>query len=505
MSEPIEGVEFTWPEAPLREASVVILVRERDGNREVFWVRRGDALSFSGGFYAFPGGSVDDADAATPIADAPEGQEAAMVAAIRETFEESGVLLAQGSESLGTARREELRRELLGGASFGEMCAREGLGLEGSRLLSAGRWITPPFSPIRFDARFFLAQVEPDVPTSIIPGELSDGGWIRPEEGLARWDRGAVLLHPPNHHVLATLAGYSVESAIPRLWSPAYVDDGFVAQRIEFQRGIHFLPLRTPTLPPATHTNCYIVGTRELAIVDPGSPYPDEIDRLETFIRQLEIEGRRASCVLLTHHHGDHVGGAVAIGERLGVPVRSSRGTAERVPGISGDIADGETVHLEGPLPLSLQAILTEGHADGHLCFFEPRSRAVLAGDMVAGGSTIVIDPPEGRMGDYLKSLKRLEELKPSTLYPAHGFPIADGPAKLEEYLRHREARMEQLRAAVEEGISAIGPLVERVYDDTPEFLHPVAERSALASLIELEARGIVQRVQGAWTPVETA
>lgn len=501
MSEAIEGFSYTPPPAKFRDSAVVVLVRRQEGpGREVFWVRRGEKLTFSGGFYAFPGGKVDKADASTPIEHCPPGEEALRVCAIRETFEEAGVLLARGADRLAPERLDALRRELLAGAPFAELLARHDLVLDARALFPAGRWLTPPISPVRFDARMYLAYAPEGQEATVIPGELSDGGWIQPADALARWEAGTALLHPPNHHALATLAGFAPEAAIPRLRHPPFVGDDHVVDRIEFQRGIHLLAMRTPTLPPAQHTNCWVVGTGEIALIDPGSPWEEEQALFERQVRELVAEGRKPKCVLVTHHHGDHVGAAVEMGRRLGIPVWGSAETARRVKGVEGRLADGDAVELCGPRTMRLRAVLTEGHADGHLCFLEEETRAVFAGDMVAGGSTIVIDPPEGDLGRYLASLRRLLELPAGTLYPAHGFPIPDGPAKLAEYLEHREARLEQIRKAVEGGLSTLADIVERVYSDTPTFLHPVAERSALASLIELEKRGQARRTDRGWT-----
>lgn len=502
MSEPLSSIEYKPPPSRIREASAVILVR-RAGTpeREVFWVRRGERVSFSGGFYAFPGGKTDPADAATPIEACKPGQEAAYVAALRETFEETGILLAKGASGLGPERRHELRLELLGGGSFAALLEREGLRLDARVLLPAGRWMTPDFSPIRFDTRFFLALHPEGQEASVLPGELSDGGWIRPHDALARWEDGSALLHPPNHYAHAALAGFGPEAALPLLRRPPFMNADFVVERIEFQRGILFYPLRTPTLPPARHTNCYVVGTGELVVIDPGSPHPEEQKRLLAALAALQDEGRKVKSILLTHHHADHVGGALDLARRLEVPVWASAATAERVRDVEGCLEDGAVIELAGPLPMRLRCVLTEGHAQGHLCFLDERSGAVFAGDLVAQGSTIVIDPPEGDMGVYLESLKKIRGLSTKTLYPAHGFPIPDGGKLLDDYLLHREARMDAIVSALREAAGALplADIVERVYAETPSFLLPAAERSALASLIELEQRRLVLREGESW------
>ena len=506
MSEHIPSIDFSPPPPRILNAAAVILVRGAEGpEREVFWVRRGERLTFSGGFYAFPGGKVDKADPEVPIEGCRPGAEAFYVAALRETFEESGVLLARGAGRLSAQRLDELRRELLGGGSFAAILEREGLSLDARALQPAGRWMTPDFSPIRFDTRFYLAQLPDGQEASVIPGELSDGGWIRPHDALARWEAGTALLHPPNHFAHATLAGFGPEAALPILRKPPFMDADFVVSRIEFQRGILYYPLRTPTLPPARHTNCYVVGTGELAVIDPGSPYPEEQKRLLAALTALQEEGRKVKCILLTHHHVDHVGGALDLSRRLNVPVWSSASTAERVQGAEGRLEDGMVIHLAGPMPMRLRCMLTEGHAVGHLCFVDEGSGAVIAGDMVAQGSTIIVDPPEGDMGVYLESLRRLRDLPARTLYPSHGFPIPDGAALLDDYLRHREGRMARIADTLRAngGVLSLAAIVETVYAETPSFLHPIAERSALASLIELEKRRLVARRDEGWASTD--
>jgi glyoxylase-like metal-dependent hydrolase (beta-lactamase superfamily II) len=158
-------------------------------------------------------------------------------------------------------------------------------------------------------------------------------------------------------------------------------------------------------------------------------------------------------------------------------------------------IDDGARLELAGPLPIALRAVYTPGHARGHLCFHDERSGALICGDMVSTLSTIIIDPPEGDLGQYLQALERLRQLEPRTLYPAHGLPTQHALEKLDEYLAHRRARAEALAAVLARGARDLTDLVAEVYADVPPLVHVLAARSALASLEWLASAGRVRPV----------
>ncbi len=265
------------------------------------------------------------------------------------------------------------------------------------------------------------------------------------------------------------------------------------------QRGVHVVPLRTPTLPPATHTNCVLLGTgADVVVVDPASPYADEQERLTSL---LSARGATVRAIWLTHHHGDHVGGATALAEALGVPVRAHPATARRLQGhvaVDEDLLHGDVEEWDDGF--AVEALHTPGHARGHLAFRDPATRLVVAGDLVAGQGTIVIDPPEGDMADYLATLGTLVRDGIGAVVPAHGPLIGDGEAKLLEYIAHRMQREEQVAAALagrgDSGGRAID-LVPGVYPEVPGMFHPLAARQVLAHLLKLEAEGKVGRTDG--------
>jgi ribonuclease/clavin/mitogillin len=478
-----------------RDAAAVILL-DRPADPLVYWVRRHPSMAFQGNFQAFPGGQREAADGSIETA------------AVRELFEETGVLLATGAERLTTGERREMRRRLIDErAPFADLLAEHGLEVDESLLQPAGRWVTPPFSPRRFDTLFFTAWLPEGQEVELWEGELDSGEWLRPAEAIAAWETGTLLVAPPILHAMRTLAagtgaagGGDLEErfvAIPEA-------RGGHVRRIEFRPGIILFPVRTPTQPPATHTNCYVVGGRELVVIDPASPYEEEQaaldDLLDTLVR---VEGRRVREIIATHLHPDHIGGINHLRERLQVPVSAHRVTAEAIADrvrVDRYIEDGERFELEGPPEITLRAVHTPGHARGHLCFFEERNRALITGDLIVGLGTVVIDPPEGNMVDYLASLARVRALEPTVIFGAHGPAIGTPIAKIDEYVAHRLEREAKILEAVVAGAATPAEIVARVYTDVPESLHTLAERSVLAHLEKLQAERRVTVADGRYS-----
>jgi endoribonuclease LACTB2 len=364
----------------------------------------------------------------------------------------------------------------------------------------AGRWVTPAWMPVRFDARFFLVEVPPGTTAEVWPGELAEGAWVRPADALLAWAEGRALLHPPNHFTLQTLLEAPTLEAARAGLRLAPSTEGPLAHPVEFQKGVGLLALRTPTLLPATHTNCWLLGTGEVLVVDPGASDAGELERLVERLNALERTGLRACAIFLTHHHMDHVGGVAPLVARLGLPVWCHPRTADRLDvKVARVLADGEVVTLEGAPDMHWRVLHTPGHARGHLCLVDEASRAAVVGDMVAGVGTILIDPPEGDMAEYLRQLRRLKDWPVRALYPAHGPPLPDGPAALERYLAHREARELRVKAALREAPQSLEELAQEAYADTPTAWPPVAERSTLAILLKLAGEAEARRMGERW------
>lgn len=263
------------------------------------------------------------------------------------------------------------------------------------------------------------------------------------------------------------------------------------------------LSVRTPTLLPATHTNMYLLGTGEAVLVEPASPFEEEIERAVAWADQQQSQGLRFLAVLATHHHGDHIGGAARMCQRLGLPLWAHGRTADRAPHVTVDryLEEGETIELDGPIPTRVSCVLTPGHAPGHLCFHDSHSNMLLAGDMVASTGTIIVEPRDGDMRLYLDSLARMKTMEVSALLPAHGDVITDVLGKLDHYIAHRLAREQRILSALRDHVDAASAadLLPVAYADAPQSVWPLAALSAEAHLIKLESDGLVARSPAGW------
>lgn len=523
----LEAARRDAPPVRPRASAAVVPWRRRHGDLEVYWIRRSPKLRFMGGFHAFPGGRVGREDGDLPLRGEPRGaadgpadgalpetvlagvaeldppvSPAVVGAALRELFEETGLLVVADAAELGRdagdrrqlaeARRSLLEEEL----DLAAWLSERGLELDATRLCFAGRWVTPALGPLRFDNRFFLLEwpEERPVQPEIVPGEIVEGEWIAPAKARRRWRSEGLLTAPPILHILEVLAEDGPEGGVDRLRGPYEANLG-AYRRVEFRPGVLVFPTATMTLPPATHTNVYLLGHGSAVLVDPGDGSGDSIaDLSAAVLATANSLGRRVRAIWLTHHHRDHAAGAAALRAELGVPLLAHPLTGERLAasGLAIDdiLEDGQRVVLEGEPRIEIEVLHTPGHARGHLAFLCREGGWTIAGDLVAGFGTIVIDPPEGDMADYLASLEKLRDLDPGILFPAHGPVLVDGRRALDRYLVHRREREEAIRAAWASGERNPGAIVPRVYEDLPAVAVPLAERQVLAHLQHLERNG---------------
>jgi ribonuclease/clavin/mitogillin len=266
--------------------------------------------------------------------------------------------------------------------------------------------------------------------------------------------------------------------------------------------GIAVVPVRSPTLAPATHTNTWILGEGSLTIVDPASPWEDEQHRLHTALAERVAGGERIERIVLTHHHGDHVGGAMALKRAFGdTPIAAHPLTGERLSDqvhVDETLTGGATLGCGGR---TFEILFTPGHAPGHVALLDLDSRAVVAGDLVAGIGTILIDPRDGDLATYLSSLESVRAHAPSVLLPAHGPALPQADAVLAFYVAHRHQRTAQIQRALDErGAATALELAAIVYPELDATTRTIGAVQITAHLLYLQTFGLAVEHDQRWS-----
>lgn len=266
-------------------------------------------------------------------------------------------------------------------------------------------------------------------------------------------------------------------------------------ESVDAQRGVHRFVAPNPGPKTLQGTNCYVVGRRQVYIIDPG---PQDERHLADIAAWLVASGKSALAILLTHGHPDHAQGAAALANSLSVPIWAANtetyplyAAPEHLP-----LRPDAVMKLNGD---TLRVIPTPGHTPDSVSYFLEDAGMVFTGDTVLGHGSTIVAPPEGDMAAYMVSLDVLYHLPAKTLAPGHG-PIVDAAlAKLREYIEHRRMRESQLVQALAAGPSTVPALVTRLYIDTPSELRRLAEGSVLAGLKKLEREHVVRRDDDSW------
>ena len=522
--------------APLRPAATVLLLRDSPAGIEVLMTRRSLTASFAPGAYVFPGGGIDAADAAahahaTRRPTQSDEHLTQAIAAIRESFEELGVLLARHAD--GTPASADDIAALDRHAPFVPQCSARGLTLAAADVYVLAHWITDRDLPRRFDVPFLVARM-PEGQTPVADeAEQFEPVWVRPADALTRHEAGQFFIiyptirtlqrltvHPTVDAVLAACAGeHPLWTSCPRAgWlagkearymehEPPFGElelvspDGQLLHQLDWQtdqpvpllKNVQRLTAPNPGFMTGPGTNSYLVGdprTGYIAI-DPGPADAAHIERL------WRAAGGNIKLIVCTHSHADHSPGAKPLQALcnppppiLGLPSQpTARANSEFTPDRA--LQDNELLALagqalEGQITHTLRVIHTPGHAANHLCLLLIEDALLFSGDHILNGSTTVIDPPDGNMADYLDSLDRLDALCAAHgvefILPAHGYVLGTARATIAQLKAHRLAREAKVIAAMQalpEG--TLEQWVEHAYADVPPRLWPVAQRSLLA------------------------
>lgn len=551
MNRPSQLLRAQRPPVAPRPAATVLLLRDKsDGGIEVLMTRRSPKASFLPGAYVFPGGGVDELDARSHAAAARRATQSdahltQAIAAIRESFEELGVLLARHAD--GRMADEGDIAALDRAAPFAAQCAARGLTLAADELHALAHWTGDRTLPKRFATQFMVARMPAGQTPVADESEQFEPQWITPADALQRHAQGAFLIIFPTIKTLEKLARFDSTDALfaalaheEVLWDccprtgliggqerrhmedeSAYGElemvspDGQIFHPLDWQseqpvalrRNVLRLTAPNAGVMTGPGTNSYLVGepaTGYIAI-DPGPRDAEHVQRL------FDAAGGDIRHIVCTHSHADHSPGAALLqallvqagrarAEIRGLPSAptaraASRFTPDR-PLVDGERLVVSGTGAQGAVSHSLQAVFTPGHAANHVCFLLEEDALLFSGDHILNGSTTVIDPPDGNMADYLESLAKLDALclqhGVDFILPAHGYVLGNARrviARLHSHRLAREAKVLRAMQAAPDGTPQ--DWVRLAYDDAPPALWPVAERSLLAHVERIRALGL--------------
>ncbi|MBX3590233.1 MAG: MBL fold metallo-hydrolase [Burkholderiaceae bacterium] len=537
-----------WQEpVAARPAATILLLRDSGDGPQVLMTRRSNSASFAPGAYVFPGGTLDARDAsplARELALARPDQDDEILsfatAAVREAFEELGILLARGradgtalaqiARSLDRSRNADL---------FAQVAAHE-LRLALDEVHWFSHWITDRDLPKRFDVRFFVARMPAHQQPVADEGEQFEPTWVTPAEGLARHEEGRFNIIFPTirtlrrltrfgsvDEVLAHASGQSrVSVSCPRGgWLRGRIErfseeelpfgelelvtpDGGLHHSLDWQservvpllRHVHRLTAPNPGRMTGPGTNTYIVGTPgDWLVVDPGPDDAEHIDRIAAFV------GDGLKTIVCTHAHPDHAPGAAPLQRLTGARIVGRPSGPHFNP--AWTFRPDETLEDGARLKVgdsTLRALHTPGHAEHHVCLLLEEDGLLFSGDHILNGSTTVVDPPDGDMRAYVASLQRLAAEPFEFILPAHGHVIARAKTEIARLIAHRMAREAKVVDALDRlGGGTLDELVVLAYDDVDPLLHPVARRSLTAHLLKLrdERRATLDDRSSRWKP----
>ena len=404
-----------------RPAATVVLLRPGAGGMEVLLTRRPASMAFAGDLFVFPGGRVDDADSDPRIVARSLGGAAPEVAAVRELFEEAGVLLAESAlgGALDEADTIAARRDLLDGtATIADVSERLELRLRTDLLARIGHWTTPPIMPRRFDTLFFAAELPAGATPTFVSDEVVEHRWLTPAAALAAMATGEIGMWVPTSTTLQQLRWADDLAAIRSRIAPGPV----AAPRVVVEEPeVTRIVMSGAGAVPGQTVNTYLVGRRELVAVDPGDPSDAGADAL---LMAAAGRGGTIVAIALTHAEPDHAAGAEGLALRLDIPIHAGPGAGRELSYQVRELRDGERLPA-GDVPIDV--IETPGPRPDHVAF-ALEGGVLITGELVGPRADQSILPPADAEA-WAASLTRLSRRGPSRLFPGHGEPV--GPDAL--------------------------------------------------------------------------
>ena len=453
-----------------RTAASLIITNDQ---KQVLWCKRGEQAPFLGSYWAFVGGMVNETD----MQSSDDPTIILKVTALREAIEELDLNLSVDDVDL-------------------------------DQVEWLGSWQTHPYLPKEIECVFFkihACHLNLDRGLAITlqkDGELEDVCWKCAELFYEQWCKGEVTLAPPTLAFCKALASNKPLSQASSLYPELHTINQVIPS-------IQLLPLRSATLPPATHTNTYFIGEKTFYIVDPGTTKASELDKLYASVDTRLAQGDHFSGIILTHHHQDHCSGLLELSSKYPKPVFMHPLTAQLLkmsdfnPLLEGNTLTWQSYNNQKDY---VEIWHTPGHAPGHICLIHHASESAVVGDMVAGVGSIIIEPDDGDMAVYIQNLERLKRRGFNRLLPSHGPPIANTKHLLRTYIEHRLNREKKVYQALPKSLPitqkggeikwiTLADIVDSAYDDAPDMVKKgpyggLAGQAALSHLISLEKQG---------------
>ena len=504
MDEMPEG--FSLPpleaRAHIPSASVMLSRKAGDGH-EVLMGHRSSELPAFPDLWSFPGGGVSRVDRESAeshpewLSEIGEAR-LSVFTLLREMVEEVGI---SPDGRGGFLEVDDEVREIVCKDKSGWLEVAESgmISTDGFECEIITERITPPQSPTRFHNLFFHVSLgDSGVEPSFPPGrsEFDEFRWWRPEEIIESWGRNELHVPPPILTIFRDLLEIMGEMDMVSACAEMAKDPPSGPHRFEYGPGVECILIPTNTLPPSTHTNCFVLGERggQRVIVDPAIRDEEGFNLLMDKVEEIRGDGSTILCTIFTHRHQDHLGDMDLISQIYQAPVWASEETLSALPEIPGTrkLSEGDIVSVDGPSGRSNWEVLeTPGHCPGQICLVgEP---GVVAADNCTMVGTILVPSGDGDMGAYISGLERLRDLRPHTLFAGHGPLIPNPERTLTQYIEHRKARHAKVLEAVRSGCSTLREIASSAYSDSPGANPALAEDQALSHLKELVRTGEVR------------